>query len=232
LALNLPTVIVTRGASVSDEILVSLSQRRAVILMYVDLTPLTLLAAVLGAYFGIALQDAPASRLGLPPRLLRAFLAAPRSVHRLADLARGAGLPVGGLRALGRGLGLFRFERLLTTLRAETWKWLVSAGVDRRLVEDYLGITDRSNFRRACRRAGIALPWGGDQWTSLPHERTPLRQRTGRTDLPFARMDSGANDRRTQYSSIGEGMIGDVPCSIGSRDSGRALPEKGRALWR
>jgi hypothetical protein len=161
LALNVPTVIVTRGASLSDEVWALLSQRRPVILRYVDLTPITLLEGLLTGYFGVGLGHAPASLGRLPPRLLRAFLAESRSIHTLGDLARGAGFSVGNLRALERDLGVPRFEGLLARLRAETWKWLVAKGVDRRVVEDYLGIADRSNFRRACRRAGIPVPWDG-----------------------------------------------------------------------
>jgi hypothetical protein len=159
LVLNFPTVIVTRGVPVSDEVLALLSRRRPVIVRYVDLTPITLFEGLLAAYFDVGLGDAPASLRHLPPRLLRVFLAAPRSVHTLAALACGAGLSVGELRALEKDLGLLRFEGLLARLRAETWRWLVSAGADRRVVETYLGITDRSNFRRTCRRARIAVPW-------------------------------------------------------------------------
>jgi hypothetical protein len=96
---------------------------------------------------------------GLPPRVLRAFLAGPRRARTIGDLCCAVGTSAGQLRAVVKRCGFGRYEGLLTWLRLETWKWLVSAGVDRTLAEAYLGILDRSNFRRACKRAGLATPW-------------------------------------------------------------------------
>ena len=108
---------------------------------------------------GSSLDDTPASQVRVASPILRAFLASPRTLHIKKDLCRAIGLSAGGLRSAVREGGFHRFEEMLTWLRSETWIWLVSAGVDRKLAEAYLGIADRSNFRRACKRASIEVPW-------------------------------------------------------------------------
>jgi hypothetical protein len=160
LAINLPTVIVTRGMSVSDELWAELMRRRPVVIKHADLTPVILLAALLKARFGIGSgEDVPPPLSWVPPTLLRAFLAGPRTIRHIADFALAAGASREELRQVEKGIGCQRFEHLATRLRVDVWRWLVGAGVHRTVVEDYLGMTDRSHVRRACRRARIPVPW-------------------------------------------------------------------------
>jgi hypothetical protein len=160
LGLNVPTVVVTRGMTVSDEVWGELVRRQPVIIRHRDLTPVALLEGLLRARFGIGFGgDVPPSLSWVPPTLLRAFLARPRTIKHMGDFALAAGTSREELRQVAKGVGCERFEHVATRLRADVWRWLVSAGLDRRLVEDYLGVTDRSHVRRACRRARIPVPW-------------------------------------------------------------------------
>lgn len=160
LGLNLPTVIVTRGMNVSDDVWAELVRRRPVVIRHVDLTPVALLQGLLRARFGIGFDgDVPPSLSWVPPTLLRAFLATPQTIKHIGDFALAAGSSREELRQVAKAVGCERFEHLASRLRGDVWRWLVSAGVDRRVVEDYLGVTDRSHLRRACRRARIPVPW-------------------------------------------------------------------------
>lgn len=165
LALGVPTVVVTRGLSVSDEAWAELAHRRPVVLRHDDLTPVTLLEGLLSARFGIDVTDVPSSLSQVPLALLRGFLGRPRAFRTIRDAARACGCSAAELRAVERKWECRRFEELVTRLRAGTWRWLRSAGVDRSVVEDHLGIKDRSDFRRACRRARIPVPWSGNERT-------------------------------------------------------------------
>jgi len=165
LRLGFPTVIVTRGLSIADAVLGQVSRRRALVISSDELTPVTLLGGLLGARFGIDLSDVPARLSRVPPALLRGFLRSPRAAGTIRGFSRASGLAVDALRAMEKDLGCTRFEALVTRLRAGVYRWLASAGVDRTVVQDYLGIKDRSDFRRACRRAGIPVPWGGNERT-------------------------------------------------------------------
>jgi hypothetical protein len=159
LALNVPTLIVTRGLAVSDQVWADLARRRPVVISHEDLTPVTLLGGLLRARFGIDLGEVPPSLRWVPPTLLRAFLASPRTTKHIGDIAVAAGASREELRQVAKSIGCERFDHVATRLRADVWRWLVSAGVDRGVVEDYLGVTDRSHLRRACRRARIPVPW-------------------------------------------------------------------------
>lgn len=159
LGLSVPTVIVTRGVRVSDEAWAELSRRRPVVIRHVDLTPATLLQGLLRARFGIDFSHVPAPLSRMPPALLQVFLHSPRAARTIGEFSCASGFTPDALRAVEKDLGCRRFEALVTRLRADVYKWLVRAGVDRTVVEGYLGIEDRSNFRRACRRARITPPW-------------------------------------------------------------------------
>jgi len=159
LAIDVPAVIVTRGFRVSDEVWAELLRRRPALVRYGDLTPATLLEALLRARFGVDLSEVPASLSSVPPAVLRAFFRSPGAVGTIREFSRASGLTVDELRATEKELGHSRFEGLATQLRAAVYKWLVCAGIDRRAVEEYLGIEDRSHFYRACRRAKSAVPW-------------------------------------------------------------------------
>lgn len=161
-----PMVIVTRGIPVSDDVWGALIQRRPVIIKLADLEPVRLLEGLCCARFGIDAANPPPKLRQVPPGVLRAVLAGARTSNTASALARSARISVRELRRIERQLGLHRVEGLVTVIRAEMWKWLISAGVNRDVVEAYLGIVDRSNFRRACERAGIPIPWrvaGTDQ---------------------------------------------------------------------
>lgn len=159
LALNVPTLLVTRGLAVSDQAWVELVRRRPVVISHDALTPVTLLDGLLRARFGIDLGDVPPPLSWVPPILLRAFVASPQTIKHMGDFALASGTSRAVLRQAAKDVGCDRFEHVVTRLRADVWRWLVSAGVDRRVVEDYLGVTDRSHVRRACRRARIPVPW-------------------------------------------------------------------------
>lgn len=82
----------------------------------------------------------------------------PSRALTLHDMASGLTATLGAAARELRELGFDRDEHLLAYVRAESWCWLVGLGVSRRVVEALVGIPDRSNFRRACRRAGVRVP--------------------------------------------------------------------------
>jgi hypothetical protein len=91
--------------------------------------------------------------------LVRAFLEEPASRRPLELLTGNTGLTPRAVRQALRDLHFERSQYLFTWLRAESWVWLVSRGFDPHAVEPFLGIHDRSNFRRSCRRASVKTPW-------------------------------------------------------------------------
>ena len=69
------------------------------------------------------------------------------------------GMSVGSLRQLYPELAVDRWAHLQARLRAEAWIHLFEWGVPWRVLDRYMGIVDRSNFRKSCRAAGIEPPW-------------------------------------------------------------------------
>jgi hypothetical protein len=99
------------------------------------------------------------SRSAHTDSVVRLFVEDPSRVIRIRELCLALGIQNATASRVVAKLGFYRAEHLITFLRAEAWAWFVSRGLNRRIVEEFLGITDRSNFRRACQRAHIHPPW-------------------------------------------------------------------------
>lgn len=157
-----PTVILLSGAHLTDEALLRLQGRRICTLRLDAVTPASLLQAIISARCGTEAAGV-AEELGhlgrlrtIPPPLITAFLQAPASMWRLNHLRKAmAPLSRESAQRLVRSAGFPRAEHLFTALRCGAWVLLKRDGVNRVEIERYLGITDRTSFRRACRRAGV-----------------------------------------------------------------------------
>lgn len=157
-----PTVVVLHGARLMDEALLTLRSRRFSSVRLDGLTPTSLLRAIVSARTGSEPDTLPdrihhlrkLSRVS--DELLAAFVTNPAGMTRLKDLRRALEpLSREGAQKLVRSIGFTRAEHLFTALRWAAWTILRCEGVDRRELEKYLGIVDRTTFRRACRRAGV-----------------------------------------------------------------------------
>ncbi len=95
----------------------------------------------------------------LPWRLIEAFVRQPAALQTTIDFARALRISPPRVRQLVRVGGFKRSEHLVTALRGAAWIWFARLGVKRSAFERHLGIYDRGNFRRSCRRAGIEPPW-------------------------------------------------------------------------
>ncbi len=95
----------------------------------------------------------------IPRRVLEVFVHKPAGVQTTVDFAKALAVSRGKVRDTVHACEFERTEYLVTALRAESWIWFARAGVSRKRFEPYLGIYDRTDFRRACRRAGIEVPW-------------------------------------------------------------------------
>lgn len=157
-----PAVIMLSGALVSDEIMALIQLRRVCTLRLADITPKSLLSALLSATTACDI-DSIACRLRtlrllqqVDQAVVAAFLNDPARMLRLEDLRRVmAPLSREAAQARVRACGFGRAEHLFTALRVATGTFLFEAGLSPREVEKYLGIFDRGSFRRACRRAGV-----------------------------------------------------------------------------
>jgi hypothetical protein len=156
-------VLVLTGASIPDSVVPALTERDVSITRG-NLTALELLRAILRALSGAKCGDFGRWARNLPPALRRTFLAAPASVRDLSDIGAILGVSRDTARSVLRDvqIGSSRFgdsRHLRTWMIAEYWTDLVRLGLPRKQVEAFLGITSRSDFRRACRRAGCSPPW-------------------------------------------------------------------------
>ena len=156
-----PTIVILYGARLTDEAVVRLQGRRVCPLRLSALTPTTLLQAIIHVRSGSdpgcmaeRLQALPMLRR-IPPPLVAAFLEDPVGMTRLHDLRRAVALSRESAQAMVRAAGFARAEHLFTALRSAAWMLLRRDGLNRREAEQYLGIGDRTSFRRACRRAGV-----------------------------------------------------------------------------
>jgi hypothetical protein len=95
----------------------------------------------------------------VPRQVIDAFVLHPERLRGLSDVCRVLAVSPDSARALVRRAGFRRSEHLFVRLRAESWVWFSREGFRPSVFERYLGIRDRSDFRRACRRAGSELPW-------------------------------------------------------------------------
>lgn len=157
-----PTVVILSGAHLTDEALLRLQGRRMCTLRVDAVTPTSLLQAIISARCGAdaGCVAAELGRMGrlrdIPLPLVTAFLRAPAGMLRLNHLRKAmAPLSRESAQRLVRAAGFPRAEHLLTALRCGAWVLLRRDGVNRVEIERYLGITDRTSFRRACRRAGV-----------------------------------------------------------------------------
>lgn len=154
-----PSVLITHGAAYSDDVWTALLDAAPVVLRLNQLDTHSLLAAMLRASVRVGLNELPPSLSRLPPRVVEAFLADPASFRSVSDAGRALGMSLRSFRTMMRTAGFARFEAGVAWLRAEIWTWLATSGVDRRTVDRFVGVTDRTDFRRSCRRAGIRVPW-------------------------------------------------------------------------
>ncbi|HEX8451324.1 MAG TPA: hypothetical protein VF647_04450 [Longimicrobium sp.] len=157
-----PVVVLLSGAQLTDRAVLRIQSLHTSTLQLEGLTPTSLLRAVVSATSGsdaecVAEQILHIARLNrVPRRLVAAFLADPARMTRLTDLRRAlAPLSREGAQELVRSTGFSRAEHLFTALRCATWILLRQEGVKRCEVEHYLGIENRTSFRRACGRAGV-----------------------------------------------------------------------------
>ena len=161
-----PCIVVCGGLQVRDEALIPLASTKVVPIQLRDLSARTLL----GCLFQLATHNHAAAatpeeilmapELARVPRaLLDAFLCAPSRVHTLDDIAGVLGLSKARARQTVHRIGFSDPRHLTTAIRARAWTTLVGTGMERGVVERYLGIPDRSTFRRSCRNAGVPVPW-------------------------------------------------------------------------
>lgn len=87
------------------------------------------------------------------------FLRHPANTIRIRDIRRALNVSERQAKRMIAQIGFHRAEHVATFLKAEVWTWYVGGGLKRYVVEHFLGIADRSNYRRACERAGIPPPW-------------------------------------------------------------------------
>lgn len=157
-----PTIVVLYGARLSDEAVLRLRDRHLCTLLLSRLTPASLLGAVISARSSAEVDSLAEQlqRLGkfdhVPLPLITSFLRDPGGMTRLTDLRRGlTPLSREAAQRLVRSTGFSRAEHLFTALRCAAWALLRREGLNRKEIEQYLGIGDRTSFRRACRRAGV-----------------------------------------------------------------------------
>ncbi|KPJ92372.1 MAG: hypothetical protein AMS18_07545 [Gemmatimonas sp. SG8_17] len=99
---------------------------------------------------------------GTPKRVVNAFVLHPERPRALADLCELLAVSPAVARRIVRRAGFARAEHMYAALRYESWQWFAAHGFERSMVEHYLGIRDRSHFRRSCQRAGLPAPWHAD----------------------------------------------------------------------
>lgn len=158
-----PTVVVLTGAAVPDACLPALTHTDVAVACG-DPTPVSLLRAVLSALSCRGCEVFGAWAEPLPPLLRRAFLTRPAAMRSLCDVASVLGVSRDTARTILRDVdvGGMKFDdvrHLRTWMIAEYWADLARLGIPRKQVEAFLGIANRSDFRRACRRAGLEPPW-------------------------------------------------------------------------
>ncbi len=166
-ALPGPTVILVSGAAIVDADMVRVAAQGAVFLRLDDVSGPTVLRAAISAALGTDIDSVSrvlASRdefSRLAPQIIEQFLRDPQRMQRRRDLQRAfPSLSRERAQAVVHASGFDRAEHLFTALRLATWGLLIDRGLDRGHVEHYLGISDRTTFRRSCYRAGVPTPSG------------------------------------------------------------------------
>ena len=100
-----------------------------------------------------------ARKLSLPSSLISAFLRGPSHYRTLQDAATAMEKSAHYARNVLVHAGIRRAEHMWTAMRAESWRWFTGLDLPSCSFERWLGITDRSTFRRSCVRAGVRPPW-------------------------------------------------------------------------
>ncbi len=95
----------------------------------------------------------------VPRQIVNAFVQHPDRLRSLSDVCRVLDVSPDSARVVVWSAGYRRSEHLFVRLRVESWVWFSREGFRPSVFERYLGIRARSAFRRACRRAGLELPW-------------------------------------------------------------------------
>ena len=160
------SLILSHGERLQDVLLIRLQENGGKLMRTDDLTPERMLRVLfaseggstetLSEYLSTLLPGRPESR-----PLVTLFASAPAATARVEAVARAVRYHKRRVPDLVHALRFERLEHLWTYLRAESLVWLTHQGIRRKPVERFLGIFDRSNFRRACRRAGVPVPWRG-----------------------------------------------------------------------
>lgn len=162
-----PAIIICDGVSVPDTVLSKVTVAEILAIDLQDLSPPVLFSGFVSVYLGVAHDELRRHLTSgrrfrhLPSKLLKAFLQSPSSLRTLRDIALALGESRQNARKMVRDAGFKRSEHLLVALRAAAWRWCSDQGVSRRISEEFLGISYRGTFRRACRRAQVPLPWSG-----------------------------------------------------------------------
>jgi len=162
------TIVVFVGSVCPLTALQLIATGRVVPLRYEDLDPIKMCRAIIRCVASNGTSGLVAhlcSRrifAAVPRRIISAFVLHPELPTGLADLCRVLGVSPTSGREIVHLAGFRRAEHLFAALRYESWQWFAGHGFERSVFEDYLGITDRSHFRRACKRAGLTVPWHAD----------------------------------------------------------------------
>ena len=160
-----PAIVINTGEFVSDRVVQAVATRGICAIAFEDLSSQALLHAIVRSTLGVGLEALETHVLSVPQfahipvELLAAFLETPRRFHRLSDISGALTISDSSARTVVKNAGFERAEHLLAALRATAWSWFAKERVDRQAFEDYLGISNRATFRRACFRAGIEPPW-------------------------------------------------------------------------
>jgi len=162
------TIVVFTDSMCPLSVLQLVAAGRAVPLRYEGLNPNKMCRAIIrcvatNGVGGLAAHLTSQRVFAAVPRpLIGAFVLHPGRPTGLADLCRALGVSPASGREIVHLAGFRRAEHLFAALRYESWRWFAGHGFERSVFEDYLGIADRSHFRRACKRAGLTVPWHAD----------------------------------------------------------------------
>jgi hypothetical protein len=158
-----PALIVTAGAAIPDELLGVVTGKRWAAMRLLNLTPGTLLEALMRLTARVDLDGLLQHLAGhfskVPHQFLAAFVLGPTRIATLEHIARAVERRLPEARRIVAAAGCRQPEHLLAALRSESYSWLSSQGFARSAIEEYLGIKDHPTFRRACHRAGVPVPW-------------------------------------------------------------------------
>jgi hypothetical protein len=153
-------IVICTGQRVADVALAEVEQKGGCLIAAADLSAERLLSAMFSTTqspLATALRDHLASLLdhALATRIVQVFVRDAHLPFNKNHLIAQMGVSNTDFGTAVREIGLQRGEHLWTFLRYETLRWLRGKGITRFAAERFLGIVDRTNFRRSCKRAGI-----------------------------------------------------------------------------